>query len=488
MSLRSYLLVSKRSKPDGTITLKFPDINFDHSWNIDDLPWDLFSRPDKKKHYHDVVTELDPELVAAIEPHTADVSPHIKSEKERKIHQSSAGAFLYMFLMLGDPDWTFRGTHFTLRSTIPIGAGLGSSATIAVCLATALLRRSDALAGPRPNMPSNEARIQLERINSWAYVYEMFIHGNPSGVDNTVATQGKALHFRRPDYKKRPEVEPIWSFPKLPLLLVNTKVEKSTKNLVSKVKERKEELPEVVEPILDAIGMITDISQKFLEPTSCNKQPMGSQGLRRELLAINDHLMVSLKASEAQLQRAEELEMVEPIAEASKNILDAYINVSKTSDCDLLSEESRCRLLGELMSTNHCLLKALGVSHERLERVRELVDKRGIGWTKLTGAGGGGCSITLLKPGVSRETLNDLETELEKEGYQRFESTLGGDGVGVLDPVILGKPGENDHGAHIDLNQFLSAKGNEGIERLVGVRGKEGERMGWKFWRIDSGI
>jgi len=151
-------------------------------------------------------------------------------------------------------------------------------------------------------------------------------------------------------------------------------------------------------------------------------------------------------------------------------------------------EEESLRRVGELMTINHGLLVALGVSHPRLERVRELVDHEGIGWTKLTGAGGGGCSITLLRPGVSREKLVRLEERLEEEKYQQFKTTLGGDGVGVLWPAVLknGMDEDEEGGMEIDLDKFLSAEGNEGIERLVGVHGSSGEREGWKFWRVQN--
>lgn len=265
--------------------------------------------------------------------------------------------------------------------------------------------------------------MQIERINRWAFVYEMFIHGNPSGVDNTVSTQGKAVVFQRTDYGKPPSVRPLWDFPELPLLLVDTKTAKSTRHEVEKVGRLKDAHPKLVGSILDAIDKVTNTSAGLIEE----------------------------------------------------------------DDFDTQSEES-LRRVGELMTINHGLLVSLGVSHPRLERVRELVDHQGIGWTKLTGAGGGGCSITLLKPGVEREKLDTLEEQLDREGYQKFETTLGGDGVGVLWPAVLknGMDEDDEGGMEIDLEKFLSAEGNEGVERLVGVHGGAGEREGWKFWRVES--
>lgn len=194
ISLRSYLHVTTLSKSHRTVTLNFRDIGLDHTWDIDALPWDLFNQPSKKKFYYDLVTALDPDLLEAIKPHVDAVSPDLP-EGQRKIHLRSATSFLYLFLSLGSPQ--SPGAIYTLRSTIPIGAGLGSSASVCVCLSAALLLQIRTLAGPHPDQPSEESEVQIERINRWAFVGEMCIHGKPSGVDNTVAAGGKAVIFRR---------------------------------------------------------------------------------------------------------------------------------------------------------------------------------------------------------------------------------------------------------------------------------------------------
>lgn len=419
ISLRSYLLVTALSKSRRTISLRFPDINLSHSWNIDELPWAIFSRSDKKKYYYDLVTELDVELVAAMRPHLTDVSVGMP-EDIRKVHQNSASAFLYILLSLGSQS--FPGCLYTLRSTIPIGAGLGSSASIAVCLASALLLQIRTLSGPHPDQPSDEARLQVERINRWAFVGEMCIHGNPSGVDNTVATQGKGVVFQRIDYTKPPRVKPLWNFPELPLLLVDTRQAKSTAAEVAKVAALRKSQPEITESILNAIDKVSEGAAK--------------------LIARDDFDSTELASLEA---------------------------------------------LGKLMTINHGLLVALGVSHPRLERIRELVDHEGIGWTKLTGAGGGGCAITLLRPDVSEEKLKRLEASLDAEGYGKFETTLGCDGVGVLWPALLKNGNEDETGGdEIDQDKFLNAEGIDGVEELVGVQGESGDRDAWKFWRVED--
>ncbi|PSN65626.1 mevalonate kinase [Corynespora cassiicola Philippines] len=461
ISLRSYLLVSFLSKSHRTVTMRFPDVHMEHTWNLDELPWDAFNAPGKKKYYYDLVTTLDDDLLAAIAPFIDQVSPHA-SESIRKIHHASARSFLYLFLSLAS-----RKTApcvYTLRSTIPIGAGLGSSASVSVCLSAALLLQIRALSGPHQDQPPTECELQIERINRWAFVGEMCIHGNPSGVDNTVSAGGKAILFQRTGDGKAPRIVPLHGFPELPLLLVNTRQSRSTATEVAKVGTLKKLHPALTENILDAIGLVTESAYKLI--TSPDFDP-------------NSH--ASLKH------------------------------------------------LGDLITINHGLLVSLGVSHPKLERIRELIDHTGIGWTKLTGAGGGGCAISVIKPQpatshnthngnglngaahshletsseddsdcnasiissstkLKHKILDNLEVKLEKEGFEKFETTLAGDGVGVLWPAVLHNGNEEEGGEEIDIDKFLKAEGTEGIERLVGVasarRKIEREvREGWKFWR-----
>jgi mevalonate kinase len=418
ISLRSYLLVTTLSKSHRTITLNFRDIGLAHTWDIDTLPWDAFHHPSKKKSYYDIVTTLDQDLLDAMKPHIAQVSRD-KPEETMKIHQASATAFLYLLLSLGSPE-----THaaiYTMRSTIPIGAGLGSSASICVCLSAALLLQIRVLAGPHRDQPSVEAQVQIDRINNWAFVGEMCIHGNPSGVDNTVSSGGKAVMFRRGDYSKPPSVVPILGFPELPLLLVNSRQSRSTATEVAKVASLRKAHPVVAESMLQCIDQVTE--------------------------------------------SAHELIAREGFDENSDESVDRF---------------------GTLLRINHGLLVSLGVSHPRLERIRELVDHTGIGWTKLTGAGGGGCAITLIKRNPDPAALRHLEEQLDEEDYERYETTLGGDGVGVLWPAVLKNGTDEEGGEEIDQQKFENAVGNDGIERLVGV-GVQERREGWKFWRRKAG-
>lgn len=415
ISLRSYLLVTTLSKSKRTINLVFPDVGLDHTWSIEDLPWTVFAKYPRKPKYYDLVTSLDDDLVAAMKPHIEGVSAHLPPQ-EKKIHQNAAAAFLYLFLCLSSP--AAPASIYTLRSTLPIGAGLGSSASISVCISAALLKQIQVLAGPHHDQPPEEVEIQLERINRWAFVGELNIHGNPSGVDNTVATRGKAVLFKRTDYSKPPSATPVNDFPELPLLLVNTKQSRSTAVEVAKVSNLLKKYPDVTETTLNSIDTVTMSAYKLI--TSDGFNPQSKKNL--------DHL-------------------------------------------------------GDLFQINHGLLVSLGVSHPKLEHIREMVDYSDIGWTKLTGAGGGGCAIALLRPEIDQAALEKLEQKFKQAGFEQYKTTLGGDGVGILYPAVLNNGSEELGGEEIDQQKFLNAPTAEDLEQLVGV-GLMEKRPEWKFWRL----
>lgn len=105
------------------------------------------------------------------------------------------------------------------------------------------------------------------------------------------------------------------------------------------------------------------------------------------------------------------------------------------------------------MDENHRHLATLGVSHPALEKIREMLSVEYNLTTKLTGAGGGGCSVTLIPDGESSALFpcrvheadaehpdfkSELGTlvmeELIREGFEPFLTSVGGSGLGILSP------------------------------------------------------
>ncbi|KAI1958642.1 Mevalonate kinase [Ophidiomyces ophidiicola] len=334
ISLRSYLHVQTLPASEHIVALDFREIDLYYTWSIDTLPW---LHPDSRlRKCHG--SSLDGTLLAAIEPLVEAVSPDLP-QKERKIHQGSARVFLYLFLSLGSPE--SRGAVYTLRSTIPVGAGLGSSASVSIYISTALLIQANALEGPK-----------------------LCIHGDPSGVDNTISCLGQAVLFCKAADDLL-SVKPLHCFPELRILLIDTKRTRSTADQVRKVRQLKEANPANIEPILDAIGLLVEEALHFLSSTA---------------KSFND------------------------------------------------SEERQAAIekLGRLFGENQKLLNSLGVSHPCLDRVVQLADITKVGWAKLTGAGGGGCAIVLLHPDVSENALRRFDQEIANEGFKKASGCLGG--------------------------------------------------------------
>ena len=92
--------------------------------------------------------------------------------------------------------------HVQIWSTLPVGAGMGSSASYSVALAAALLQAAEGKASIRPTVVPSAAgepgSVALRTAaNKWAFECERLFHGSPSGIDNTVCSLGKICRSAR---------------------------------------------------------------------------------------------------------------------------------------------------------------------------------------------------------------------------------------------------------------------------------------------------
>ena len=340
-SLRTYLLVTEANDPNS-IELNFPDINFHHKWTTTDfekIPHDSSATVDQMEQIlnPDTVSPLSKTLIK-------NITPLLSALHRDTIHYNAAFSFLYLYLSLCPHQ---RGLNFTIKSTSPIGAGLGSSASISVILVTSMLLCQ--------GVPFNK-----ELINSWSFIGEKCLHGDPSGIDNLVSTYGGAVYFKRSD----PTPIILQQFPSIPMVLTYTKIPRSTSTLVGGVRELHDKETKLCDLLLDSMGCVT---------------------------------------------------------ERAMDILNHYDSSGANDNC----HDS----LLELVRINHGLLVSLGVSHPGLEQVRIVSDELRIGETKLTGAGGGGCAMTILKKDIDQDILKAFtDTIRDKLQYEIFQTNLGGRG------------------------------------------------------------
>lgn len=150
---------------------------------------------------------------------------------------------------------------------LPLGAGLGSSAAFCVASSAALYRLREktahitGISGAGRNDTKDDntrpERDVLDIINAWSFASEGVIHGNPSGLDNTVSCYGGAVY-----YQKDAETGKMRAFnelvvPPLDMILTNTFIPRSTKKLVAGVQTVKEDFEFTVD-VFAAIGRISE--------------------------------------------------------------------------------------------------------------------------------------------------------------------------------------------------------------------------------------
>jgi mevalonate kinase len=126
------------------------------------------------------------------------------------------------------------GLNIEINSTVPVGAGLGSSAAVVAAATTAVSALLD-------------VKLTKEDVFRISYEAEKVVHGTPSGVDPAISTFGGTLLFQMDTGFKPLEVKTD-----IPLVIGDTGVERSTRAQVEKVRNIMDKYPRIVEPMMKA--------------------------------------------------------------------------------------------------------------------------------------------------------------------------------------------------------------------------------------------
>lgn len=170
------------------------------------------------------------------------------------------------------------GVELALRATmrLPSGAGMGSSAALGV----AVLRAMDETRGiTRPDEEIYERSLAWERV----------FHGNPSGVDNAMATHGGMAIFVKGQPLKR-----IVPRRRVRLVAAYSGSSSSTKDMVSSVARQLEREPERIGKLFDAIAAIVSNGKLALE--------LGELKDLGQLMTLNHKLLSALMLSTSELE------------------------------------------------------------------------------------------------------------------------------------------------------------------------------------------
>ncbi|HXS74337.1 MAG TPA: hydroxymethylglutaryl-CoA reductase, degradative [Rhodanobacteraceae bacterium] len=163
---------------------------------------------------------------------------------EQRLHQHVAhpGSFAQSLAMLLE-TLHIADRHLLIQvyPNVPRAMGLGGSAALAVAVIRALDRHC-------------RLGLRDDNICALAFECEKIAHGTPSGVDNTVATFGKAMLFRRGD---PPLVQPLNLRQPLPLVIGLSGTESLTAKMVARVRDAWQRNRVLYERIFDEIDALT---------------------------------------------------------------------------------------------------------------------------------------------------------------------------------------------------------------------------------------
>src|SRR5256712_8402845 len=170
-----------------------------------------------------------------------------------------------------------RGVYGRGECNIPIGAGLGSSASTSVAIIAAVAK-------------SRGVQLGKKEIFRLAYKPETLIHNKPSGVDQATSTYGGVIQYRSPG-----KVESIKIDQGPCILVCDTGLHRSTGRLVGAVVKRSKRQEAIYRDHVDEVTGITVSARRALEGD--RDEELG------ELMNRNQELLQEIGVSHPALER-----------------------------------------------------------------------------------------------------------------------------------------------------------------------------------------
>ena len=170
-----------------------------------------------------------------------------------------------------------KQAYIEIKSDIPIAAGLGSSASIAVALTAAYSRYLG-------------LSLSLDEISRIAYESEKIVHGKPSGIDNSIATYGGGIVFEKGKIRRINIDKLSEAF----IIIANTGIERSTRDAVLKVLRLYDKYESILMHVYEASRNLVNEAIKHIEEG--NLRELG------ELMNINHGLLSAIGVSLLELE------------------------------------------------------------------------------------------------------------------------------------------------------------------------------------------
>jgi mevalonate kinase len=167
-----------------------------------------------------------------------------------------------------------------LDMEMPIGAGLGSSAAVTVATLAALENY-------------HQRDISVSKIAKMAHEIEIKVQGSASPLDTTISTFGGIIYL-----SENSEVIPLKSDLEDSIVIGYTSSRGNTGEMVAGVKKRRDSNPEIMDPVIDSIGKITNEAKSLLNRKQLNNEKMEALG---ELMNINHGLLDAIGVNTLEL-------------------------------------------------------------------------------------------------------------------------------------------------------------------------------------------
>jgi mevalonate kinase len=102
--------------------------------------------------------------------------------------------------------------------------------------------------------------LEKETLNRLAFETERLMHGNPSGIDNTVIVYEQPILFRKGEL-----IEFVNPSKNLHFLIADSGIKKATADTVAYLAQQRERNPQFIEAALEEIGRIALFGRKAFE-------------------------------------------------------------------------------------------------------------------------------------------------------------------------------------------------------------------------------
>jgi mevalonate kinase len=183
-----------------------------------------------------------------------DDRPETEGYKAEKFGQQKES--LDRMLKFMNIDSQRNAYKITLAGDLTAASGVGASAASCAAIARAF---SDELG----------LGYSDEKVNEVAFEGEKGYHGTPSGIDNTAATYGGLIWYKREGSSQSMERMKLRN--PIEIVMGNTGITADTKAVVGGVKERRENEPEKYARIFDAARQLAQACRKHLREFDLTK-------------------------------------------------------------------------------------------------------------------------------------------------------------------------------------------------------------------------